>query len=181
MTDEIVPQGFDENPTRWSRRTLIICLALVGLCLSAYLTLYQINVLSGVWDPFFRSKAVLGYLGIPDAAFGVLAYGTEIVLSLIGGRQKWRTMPWTVLAFGVVILVGALVSVLLVLMQALLVKAWCTLCLASAAISIAIFVLGCGEPLAGLRYLAGVRGSRGSAWRALWRCGDGGKGDESHA
>jgi hypothetical protein len=181
MTGEIVPQGFDENPTRWSRRILIIVLALVGLCLSVYLTLYQMNAFSSVWDPFFRSKQVLEYLGIPDAAFGVLAYGTEIVLSLIGGRQKWRTMPWTVLAFGVVILIGALVSVLLILMQALLVDAWCTLCLASGAISIAIFIFGCGEPLAGLRYLTGVRDSGGSAWRVLWRGGASGKGDGSHA
>jgi hypothetical protein len=129
MMGEKRPPGFDEDPTRWSRRIPIVALALTGLCLSVYLTLFQIDVLSGVWDPFFRSERVLQYLGIPDAALGALAYGTEIVLSLIGGRQKWRTMPWTVLAFGIVILSGALVSVLLILMQASLVGAWCTLCL----------------------------------------------------
>lgn len=162
------PPGFDENPTRWSRRIPIIVLALAGLCLSVYLTLFQVDVLPGVWDPFFRSRKVLEYLGVPDAALGALAYGAEIILSLIGGSQKWRTMPWTVLAFGVVILTGAGVSVLLILMQAFLVGAWCTPCLASAAISLAIFVLGYGEPLAGLRYLARVRDSGGSTWRALW-------------
>ena len=77
-------------------------------------------------------------------------------------------MPWTVLALGVVILSGALVSVLLILMQAFLVGAWCTLCLGSAAISFSIFALGYDEPLAGLRYLSRVRESGGSAWRALW-------------
>ena len=165
--DRNKPPGFDENPTRWSRRILIIALAFAGLCVSVYLTLFQINVLQSVWDPFFQSPEVLEYLGIPDAALGALAYATEIVLSLIGGRQKWRTMPWTVLAFGVVILAGALVSVLLFLMQAFLVGAWCTLCLASAAISLAIFALGYEEPLAGLRYLGQVRGSGGSIWRAF--------------
>jgi hypothetical protein len=172
------PPGFDENPTRWSRRIPIVVLAFAGLCLSAYLTLFQVNVLPSVWDPFFRSKVVLEYLGIPDAALGALAYGAEIVLSLIGGRQKWRTMPWTVLAFGIVIVSGALVSVLLILMQAFLVGAWCTLCLASAAISLVIFVLGYEEPLAGLRYLARVRDSGGSVWRALWgmKPGEGARG-----
>jgi tellurite resistance protein TehA-like permease len=161
------PPGFSSSPTRWSRRILIIALAFAGLCVSVYLTLFQIDVLRSVWDPFFQSPKVLEYLGIPDAALGALAYATEIVLSLIGGRQKWRTMPWTVLAFGVVILAGALVSVLLFLMQAFLVGAWCTLCLASAAISLAIFALGYEEPLAGLRYLGQVRGSGGSIWRAF--------------
>lgn len=162
------PPGFDENPTRWARRVPIIVLALAGLCLSVYLTLFQVDVFPFVWDPFYRSKEVLEYLGLPDAALGALAYGSEIILSLIGGPKKWRTMPWTVLAFGVVILSGAGVSVLLVLMQAFLVGAWCTLCLASAAISLAIFVLGYREPLAGLRYLARVRDSGGSAWHAVW-------------
>jgi hypothetical protein len=167
MSDK-TPPGFDENPTRWSRRIPIIALAIAGLCLSAYLTLFQINVLAGVWDPFGRSAKVLEYLGIPDAALGALAYGAEVALSLIGGRYKWRTMPWAVLAFGVVIVSGAGVSVLLILMQAFLVGAWCTLCLASAAISLAIFALGYREPLAGLRYLMRVSDSGGSAWRALW-------------
>jgi Vitamin K epoxide reductase family len=162
------PPGFPSNPTEWSRRVPIIVLALAGLCVSVYLTLFQVEAIQNVWDPFFRSHKVLEFLSIPDAALGALAYATEIVLSLIGGHQKWRTMPWTVLAFGVVILSGALVSVLLILMQAFLVGAWCTLCLASAAISLAIFALGYREPLAGLRYLQRVRGSGGSAWRALW-------------
>jgi hypothetical protein len=181
MMDRKNPPGFSSNPTEWSRRIQIIALAFVGLCVSVYLTLFQINVLPSVWDPFFRSPRVLEYLGIPDAALGALAYGAEVVLSLIGGRDKWRTMPWSVLAFGLVILSGALVSVLLILMQAFLVGAWCTLCLASAAISLAIFVLGYREPLAGLRYLASVRDSGGSAWRALWGANGASKGERSHA
>jgi hypothetical protein len=148
MMGQKQPSGFDGNPTRWFRRISIVALACAGLCVSAYLTLYQVDVLPGVWDPFFQSTKVLEYLGIPDAALGALAYGAEIILSLIGGSRKWRTMPWTV--------------------QAFLVGAWCTLCLVSAAISIAIFILGFREPLAGLHYLAWVRGSGGSAWRALW-------------
>lgn len=68
-------------------------MAFVGLCVAGYLTLYQFGVFSGVWDSSFRSRKVLEFLNFPDAALGVLAYGTEIGLSFIGGRERWRTMP----------------------------------------------------------------------------------------
>jgi len=168
MTDSSVPPGFDKNPTAWPRRIVLAILALSGFFVSVYLTLFQVDVLQSVWDPFFQSPKVLEYLGIPDAALGAMAYGTEVVLTFIGGRSRWRTAPWTVLAFGFVILSGALVSLLLIGMQAFLVDAWCTLCLASAAISLAIFALGVEEPLAGLRHLQRVRDEGGSIWRALW-------------
>ena len=157
-----------EHRTTWSRRMALAALALLGLCAAGYLTLFQLGVISSVWDPFFRSREVLGFLDFPDAALGVLAYGTEIVLSLIGGRERSRTMPWVVLAFGLVILCGALVSVLLIVVQPLVVGAWCTLCLASAAISLAIFGWGMDEPLAALHHLRRASASGGSAWRALW-------------
>ena len=166
------PPSSGDNPAAWSRRLPLMALALAGLCVSVYLALFQVEVLRSVWDPFFRSEKVLTYLGIPDAALGALAYATEVALLSIGGRERWRTRPWTVISLGVVILSGAAVSVLLILMQASLVGAWCTLCLVSAAVSLAIFALGYDEPLAGLRYLRKVRDAGGSPWRALWGRGN---------
>ncbi len=104
-----VPPGWDENPTAWVKRTRLVALAFVGLCVASYLTLYQLGVLTEVWDPFFPdgSPKVLHLLEpLPDAALGALAYLTEIVLSLIGGEDRWRTAPWTVLALGFVIFCG---------------------------------------------------------------------------
>src|SRR5215212_4577359 len=68
---------------------------------------------------------------LPDAPLGALAYLAEIVLSLVGGEERWRTAPWTVLALGFVISCGAAASVLPVIVQAVL-GAWCTPCLVSA-------------------------------------------------
>lgn len=166
--DSSIPPGFDKNPTAWPRRMVLAAIALAGFCVSVYLALFQIEVLQSVWDPFFQSPKVLKYLGIPDAALGAMAYGTEVVLTFIGGRSRWRTAPWTVLAFGFVIVNGLLVSILLILMQAFLVGAWCTLCLTSAAISITIFALGIEEPWAGIKHLLNVREEGGSPWKALW-------------
>jgi uncharacterized membrane protein len=165
------PPGWDENPTAWPKRRRIAVLAFAGLCVSTYLTLYQLDVISTVWDPFFAhgSVAVLGWTHpFPDAALGVLAYAAELALSFIGGPDRWRTLPWTVIAFGAVILAGAMTSVALVIIQPVAVGDWCSLCLSSTALSLVIFWLGVGEPLAGLQHLARVRSTGGSVWRALW-------------
>lgn len=166
-----VPPGWHENPTAWPKRIRLIALALVGLCVASYLTLYQVGVFESVRDPFFPngSPKVLGLMEpLPDAALGAAAYLTEIVLSLIGGEDRWRSAPWTVLALGFVIVGGAAVSVALVIVQPVVVGAWCTLCLVSAAVSFAIFGLGVKEPLAALQHLKRVRASGGSVRQAFW-------------
>ena len=170
MADERhVPPSWDENPTAWPKRIAIAAVALVGFLVAGYLTLYQVGVFSSVWDPFFDSPKVLHLTDpFPDASLGVVAYGTEIVLSFIGERDRWRTAPWTVLAFGFVIANGAVVSIGLMIVQPTIAGAWCTLCLVSAVVSLVIFGWGADEPLAALQHLARVRKSGGSAWRALW-------------
>ena len=170
-----VPPGWDENPTAWPKRIRLVVLAFVGLCVATYLTLYQLGVFAHVWDPFFQSSKVLNLLGqFPDAALGVAAYLAEIVLSLIGDEDRWCSAPWTVLALGVVISCGAVVSVLLVVVQPVVVGAWCTLCLSSALVSFLIFGWGVKEPLAALQHLRRVRRSGGSVWTGL-------RGEESGA
>lgn len=80
-----------ENPTAWPKRIAIAALAFVGFGVAGYLTLYQLRVLSRVWDPFFLSASpkVLSLLEpLPDAALGALAYGTEVVLSFVGGKDR---------------------------------------------------------------------------------------------
>jgi Vitamin K epoxide reductase family len=165
-----VPPGWKDNPTAWPKRIRLILLAFSGLCVASYLTLYQLGVIEKVWDPYFPagSPEVLRLMEpLPDAALGALAYLTEIVLSLIGGDDRWRTAPWMVLALGLVITCGAVVIVLLVAVQAFVVGAWCTLCLASAFLSFAIFGWGIDEPLAALQQLGRVRARGGSLWSAL--------------
>jgi hypothetical protein len=175
VVSRAVPPGWNENPTAWPKRIRLIVAASVGLCVASYLTLYQLGILAHVWDPFFGggSREVLRLLEpLPDAAFGVLAYLAEIVLSLIGGEDRWRSAPWTVLSLGVVISCGAVVSVVLVIVQPVVVGAWCTLCLVSAFVSFLIFGLGVKEPLAALQYLKRVRESGGSVWTGLWGRGE---------
>jgi Vitamin K epoxide reductase family len=164
------PPGWHDNPTAWRKRLRIASLALAGLGVSGYLTLYQLGLFQTVWDPFFGngSRAVLDWTHpFPDGALGVAAYGAEVALSFIGGPDRWRTLPWTVIAFGIVIVSGAVTSVALMIVQPVAVGHWCTLCLCSAALSLMILPLGIDEPLAGLQHLARVRASGGPTWGAL--------------
>lgn len=167
--ERLVPPGWDVNPTAWPKRLGIAAVALAGLLVAGYLMLYQLEVFPSVWDPFFDSSKVLGLLEpFPYAALGVAAYGMAFVSSFIGGRGRWRTAPWAVLAFGGGILAGAIASIALMIVQPTVAGTWCTLCLASAVISLTIFGWGADEPLAALQHLGRVRRSGGSVWRALW-------------
>ena len=166
-----VPPGFDENPTSFRRRGLLAVLALAGLIDALYLTLYQWDAWS-VWDPFFNSSTVLDLTHpVPDALAGVLAYAAELLLLSLGGRDRWRTLPWTCLALGAVLSAGATVSIALLVIQPAVAGTWCTLCLLSAALSLALFALGIGEAVAAWRYVR--RQVRGGAalGDAFWgRC-----------
>jgi len=133
-------------PTR--RRRITLLLALVGLGIATYLTLYQIDILPSVWDPVFGhgSRTVLDLTSpVPDAAAGVAAYGFEVILTLLGDNERERTLPGVVLLFGAVIATGGLASVGLIVVQPTVAGAWCLLCLGSAALSFALLAVGAPE------------------------------------
>ena len=152
-----------------------MALALLGAAVSGYLAFYQYGVVTHVWEPFFGSgsERVLTsrlsfLLPISDAALGALAYVADAVTGLIGSTSRWRTKPWLVVLFGV--LVGPLgaVSVGLVIAQPLVYDAWCTLCLASAAISLTMIGPAMDEVLASLQHLRKVAAAGESVWDAFW-------------
>jgi uncharacterized membrane protein len=167
-----IPPGWDVNPSRPSERVPLLVAALAGLGIAAYLALYQVGVVTTVWEPFFGAgsarilhSGVSRLLPVPDAALGALAYLLDVVTGTIGGAARWRTMPWMVLAYGVCIGPLGAVSVLLVIFQSVVYGTWCTLCLVSAAISVGMIGPAMDEVLATLQHLARV--PRGARWPAL--------------
>ena len=156
-----VPPGWQENPTSYGRRAVLAALAATGFVIATYLSLFQLGVFDAVWDPLFASRPVLELTEpVPDAVAGVLAYATEVLLLIIGRADRWRTSPWVCLLLGFVLCVGAVVSVGLILTQAVVVHAWCTLCLASAVLSFVLFALGIGEARAAYQQLQRVTARR---------------------
>ncbi|MGI8776262.1 MAG: vitamin K epoxide reductase family protein [Acidimicrobiales bacterium] len=130
------------------RRSTVAVLALVGLSTALYLTMYQLELVSRIWDPFsldgsewvLRRSPLVRWLGFPDAAFGVALYGSELFLELRGVTDRARTRPWPVLALGGIAAAMAGGSLLLTGLQAAY-GHWCSLCLVSAMASVTIAAL----------------------------------------
>jgi uncharacterized membrane protein len=178
MPDSDTPPGWDQNPSSWQQRLPIVGLAVIGFLVAGYLALYQYGVFPTVWEPFFGSGSqqilhswVSDVLPVSDATLGALGYLGDALTGAIGSTRRWRTMPWIVVLFG--LLVGPLgaVSILLVIFQPVLFHAWCTLCLASAAISIIMIGQAMGEVLASLQFLRREYDAGRSVWHAFWGLG----------
>jgi uncharacterized membrane protein len=129
-----------------TQRLPIIALAFVGLYVSRYLTAYQLGHIDGVWEPFFEggpdprngteeiiTSSVSQAWPVPDAGLGALTYMLEILTGVIGSRRRWRTMPWLVLVFGLMIAPLGAVSIFFIVIQPIWIGTWCTLCMVAAA------------------------------------------------
>ncbi len=184
-----IPPGWNYNPATWGQRLPIIALALVGCGIATYLALFQYDVVKDPWEPFFGDgtrkilSSTLSYpfqhFGIPlpfritDAALGALAYLLDAVTGAIGGNRRWRSMPWIVIVFALLVGPLGLVSIGLVIAQPVMYGEWCTLCLASAVVSLLMIGPAMDEALASMQYLRRMadRPDR-SAWRAFWGLND---------
>src|SRR6478735_4374840 len=110
MARMAVPYGWTHNPSTWPRRLPALFLSLLGCVIATYLTLYQMDILSSVWEPFFgagsrmilKESALARRLPVPDASLGAVAYLLDVILDCLGGETRWRTSPWIVLALGLV-------------------------------------------------------------------------------
>jgi hypothetical protein len=135
-----IPPGWDYTPSSWMQRIPIIFLAFVGLYVSRYLAAYQLGHIGQAWDPFFgtgTARIITSDISkawpVPDAGLGAVTYLLEILTGIIGGRARWRTMPWLVVLFGVMIVPLGAVSIFFIIIQPILLGTWCTLCLVAAA------------------------------------------------
>jgi uncharacterized membrane protein len=171
----------------WAQRLPIVGLALLACGISIYLALYQWGLIDSVWDPFFgdgsekvldskTSEDMRKLIGIPDAALGAIGYFSEVVFGLAGCTRRWQFRPWLVLLFGLDVIPLGIVSVILVIAQGVIVKSWCTLCLATAVISLVLVFLAYDEVWASIKFLRRTWTHTRDPkifWRTFWGIGDG--------
>ncbi len=172
---EHIPPAWDYNPSSWGQRMPLIVIAVVGFVVAMYMGLFQLEVLDTVWDPFFGdgtrkvlTSSVSKALPVPDAILGAFGYVLDAVTGVIGGTNRWKRMPWIVVVFGIAIGPLGLISVLLVILQPVLVGAWCTLCLVTAVLSVVMISPAVDEMLASLQYLQRAKKGGYSFWKAFW-------------
>jgi uncharacterized membrane protein len=169
------PPGWSYNPSDWFQRGPIIAMAFVGFFLSRYLAAYQLGHIPYPWDPFFSdgTRRVLDSdiskaWPISDAGLGAVSYMLEALSGFMGGRNRWRTMPWMVLMFGVLVVPLGIVSIVLVILQPVAVGAWCTLCLVTAASMLIMISPAVDEVVAMGQFLAGARREGKPFWHTFW-------------
>jgi uncharacterized membrane protein len=125
---------------------LAALLALVGLFVAIYLTLYKIGVIgqlvcaAGSCETVQTSRWAI-FLGAPVAAWGVGFYVVVLALAVAGTTERWEDSPRLSLAMLLVTGWGALFSLWLTGLELFVIHAICQWCVGSAVIALSLFVV----------------------------------------
>ncbi|MGH8525891.1 MAG: vitamin K epoxide reductase family protein [Gammaproteobacteria bacterium] len=91
---------------------------------------------------------------VSDAGLGAVTYMLEILTGIIGDKRRWRTMPWLVILFGIMIVPLGAVSIFFIIIQPIVIGTWCTLCLIAAAAMLVQIPYSLDELIATGQFLA---------------------------
>jgi hypothetical protein len=163
----------------------IIALAFIGLYASRYLAGYQLELLDHVWEPFFAgnpadpqngteeiiTSAVAEAWPVSDGGLGAITYVLEILTGVIGLRARWRTMPWLVVVFGLMIVPLSVTSISFVIIQPIVIGTWGTLTLIAAAAMLVQIPYAIDELIASLQFVR-RRVRSGQHWLRVFFTGD---------
>ena len=170
-----IPPGWTYNPSSWHQRIPVISFAIVGWFIARYLASFQLHYIHHVWEPFFgggTEKVITSMISrdfpVPDAGLGALAYSLEAIMGAKGGTRRWHTMPWIVVVFGVLVVPLGFTSIILVMLQPIVVGAWCGLCLIIAICMLLMLSLTVDEVVAVLQYLKQSRQEGKPFWRTFF-------------
>jgi hypothetical protein len=172
-----IPPNWNYNPSSSAQRMPIALSAFLCWMISRYLSAYQLGYIDTVWDPFFSpgtqkvlTSTISQLFPVSDAGLGAFAYTLEFLATCQGGKARWRTSPWGVLLFGILVIPVSIVSILLIISQPLFVGSWCTLCLITAILMLLPIPLAIDEVIASIQYLRNRKGKQ--FFSLLFRGGD---------
>ena len=169
------PPGWSYNPSSWPQRAPVIALAFVAFFLSRQMAAYQLGYTTIVWEPFFNpgtaailTSDVSKAFPISDAGLGAVAYLIEGLMGFMGDKQRWRTMPWMVMFFGILVVPLGLVSISLIILQPVAVGTWGTPPLLAALAMLTMIALTLDEVVAMVVFLVQARREGQPLWRTFW-------------
>jgi uncharacterized membrane protein len=183
MDESTVPPGWTYSPSSWLQRLPIIALGFLGFLIARYLAAYQMGHVGAVWEPFFSggnglngtefiiTSDVSKAWPIPDAGLGAAAYMIEVLMGAMGTSTRWRTMPWMVTFFFILVVPLGGVSIFFIIIQPIVIGTYCTLCLIAALAMLIMIPLTLDEVVAMAQYmLRSVRQGR-PFWRTFFAGG----------
>jgi nucleoside-diphosphate-sugar epimerase len=197
MDPKVVPPGWTYCPSTDAQRLPIAAMGLIGLLIARMLTAYQLGHVDYAWEPFFAgdpldprngteeiiTSAVSKAWPIPDAGLGAVSYMLEILMAVMGTRARWRTMPWMVTFFGILVIPLGVVSIYFIIIQPIVIGTWSTPALIAALAMLIMIPFALDEVIAMGQYLYWSYCRRKPLVSIFFRGGavEGGKEDSSDA
>jgi len=129
---------------------IVAALALAGIFISLYLTLYKLNVIGelscslGSCETVNTSRWSM-FLGLPVAAWGLLFYVDVFIIALLGTMPRFEYEPVISLVLVAQAAIGVLFSAWLTYLELAVIHAICIWCVTSACIVVAILLVGIAD------------------------------------
>jgi len=139
-----------------NRRMVIALIALIGVFVSLYLTLYKLGYIgtlvcgTGSCELVQLSKWGT-FLGLPVAAWGVGYYGAVFVLAMVSTQERFESSRRLTGALALVTGWGVVFTIWLTYLELFVIHAICRWCVGSAVMTVLLFGLAMAEWREGAR------------------------------
>jgi uncharacterized membrane protein len=129
-----------------SRRMLMALIALIGVFVSLYLTLYKLGYIGSLACGTGGCETVQlskwgEFLGMPVAAWGIGYYGLVLVLAITGTQERFEASRSLTKTIAIVTGCGLLFTIWLTYLELFVIHAICRWCVGSATMTLVLFGL----------------------------------------
>lgn len=181
MDSSEVPPGWTYSPSTYLQRIPMIALGIIGFVLARILAAYQLGHVDWIWEPFFAGEGGLNgseqivtsevskAWPVADGGLGATTYMFEVLMGIMGGRSRWRTMPWMVVLFGIAVVPLGVISIYFIIIQPIVIGTYCTLCLITALGMLIMIPFSLDELVAMGQFLLANKRRGRPFWRGFFR------------
>jgi uncharacterized membrane protein len=129
---------------------IVAALALAGIFISLYLTLYKLGVVGELTCSIGSCETVntsrwATFLGLPVAAWGLLFYLDVFIIAVLGTTVRFEYEPVISVVLVAQAAIGVLFSAWLTYLELAVIHAICIWCVTSAGIVVIIFIVSIAD------------------------------------